>query len=324
MGIERMNYCIAYLITVICLICHIGKAQQRIWVDTDIRSGKMNGDMDDAIAMLMLLDDTTIQIEGISFVHNVNYADKVTRKLLSWFGGEKSIPLFKGATSIKQVGASNKATEAIIAALEKGPMKILALGPATNIATALKARPDLRSNVQEIVFCAGRRPEMVFSPAGKARFSDYNFDLDSISGRILLKSSVPITLAGYDCADSLYITHGDYAHLKESAHAGDRWMYRKMKRWEGFWHTFVGTENGFIPFDCATLGVMLWSDLFSVERSIPAVVRIDANDTQNTVRGPVKAYLLVEWGAVGHQVDYCHHVNSAFKKNVMYSLRRHD
>jgi len=294
--------------------------QQRIWVDTDIASGKLRGDMDDAIALHMLLRDTSFRIAGISVVHGVDHAEKMTRQLLAWHAPQRTIEVHRGARSFKEFGQRNAAVNALEKALEAGPLIILALGPATNIGTVLQLRPDLWRNVQHISFCGGRRPGMVFSPAGKARFSDYNFDHDSVAARVMLQTNVPITLAGYDCSDSLFITHADYAHLQHSDLPSDRWFYKKMKRWEGFWRTFIGTDKGFIPFDCATLGILLQPEAFEVDTDIPAFVAVRENDTQHTIKGPTKAYLLVDGTASGRTVNYCHHAKVAFKAMVLRAL----
>ncbi len=309
-------------IIILCFSCSsvLFAQQYRVWVDTDIASGKLHGDMDDAITLLMLLRDTSIAIEGISLVQDVKHAHTTTQKLISWYGNGRQIPLYKGATSFKNFGQPNAATAALIAALEQGPIIILALGPATNVTTALQLRPDLQQNVQALSFCAGRRPGMLFSPANKARFSDYNFDLDSTAGRLLVGMNIPITLAGYDCSDSLFITKAEYGFLKQSNKPGDRWIYRNMKRWEGFWRTFIGTTKGFIPFDCSTYGVLFYPNEFDVELYIPAYVAVAENDTQHTIKGPTKAYLLVNRAANTKTVDYCHYTKPAFKQRLLKAL----
>jgi len=313
-----------YLILLLIFLCFglaESTAQRRVWVDTDISSGKLKGDMDDALALLMLLRDSTVQMEGISLVHGVKHADKVTRKLLDWYADGREIPVHVGADSHKEFGQRTAAIRALEQALEQGPMMILALGPATNITTLLQLRPDLRPNVQAISFCAGRRPGMVFTPAGaKVRFSDYNFDLDTVAGRLLLQMDVPLLLAGYDCADSLFLTKADYRHMKKSDHRGDRWFYRNMSRWEWVWRTFLGVKGGFIPFDCSTAGALLHSSEFETEKRIPAFVDIRENDSPQIIQAERKSYLLVQEDSSGTKVDYCHLTRPEFKQRLLRAL----
>jgi inosine-uridine nucleoside N-ribohydrolase len=311
------------LLTVLLLVLlgtGLASGQHRVWIDTDIASGKLNGDMDDALALVMLLRDTSVQIAGISVVHGLTHAEKTVRRLLRWYAPGRDIAVHRGATSYRQLGERTDATTAIERALTEGSLTIMALGPATNLATVFESRPDLTAKVNAISFCGGRRPGMVFSPGGKARFSDYNFDLDTASGRMLMTQGLPMTLAGYDCSDSLFISRQDYAHLQSSRHRGDRWMYRKLRRWEGFWRTFVGTDRGFIPFDCATVGVMLHPEFFLVDDSSTVHVHWSENDTRNTVKGAFKNYLLAVDDTDGVKVSYCHHALPAFKQKLLGAL----
>ena len=311
-----------FLLVSALAICGAVQAQeQRVWVDTDIMIGKFKHDVDDGLALLMLLADTGIRIEGMSFVHGVDYAQKVTEKMLGWHAPDRDIPLFKGADKENEFGLKTPAVEAIIAALEKGPMTILALGPMTNVATVIHTRPDLLPNILSVVFCAGRVPGMTFSPgSGKIRFSDYNFDLDPASGQAVLNSGVPMLLAGYDCSDSLFIAHADFIHLKHSKLAGDKWLYHQLKEWEKLWRLFMGSEKGFIPFACSTVGAFLYPNEFEIIDSIPAFIKVEKNDSKNTVSTATKPYLLVKEEAVGRSVSYCSYTSNMFKQRLLRVL----
>jgi len=294
--------------------------KQRVWVDTDIMIGKFKHDVDDGLALLMLLNDTNLVIEGISFVHGVDYAEKVTTKLLQWYAPERRISLYKGVDDSTGFGKRTPAVEAMIAALEKGPMKILALGPMTNVATVLQLRPDLHANVEVIAACAGRKPGMHFSPGSpKFRFADYNFDLDPSSMKVVLTTNVHVLLAGYDCSDSLFLSKADFFHLRNSDRAGDRWLYRKLKSWHSLWVSFIGVEQGFIPFDCSTYGALFHPDSFNTVTT-GAVIRTEENDTKNTVRSAFKPYLLTDDSGNTRKVSYCDHTKQEFKARLLKTL----
>ena len=66
------------LVSLLALFSFCTFAQQRVWIDTDIMIGKFRRDVDDGLALMLALQDTSIKIEGISFVHGVDYAEKVT------------------------------------------------------------------------------------------------------------------------------------------------------------------------------------------------------------------------------------------------------
>ena len=300
-------------------------SQQRVWIDTDIMIGKFRKDVDDGLALILILRDTTVEIEGISFVHGVDYADKVTTKLLNWYAPNRNIPTFKGSDDSTGFGKETDAVKAMIAALEKGPMAILALGPMTNVGTVLQLRPDLHKNITAISYCAGRKPGMLFSPgSGKVKFSDYNFDLDPKSSATLLETEIPVVLAGYDCSDSLFLNREDFIHLKKSDNKGDRWLFRQLKDWESLWSLFLGSKRGFIPFDCSTVGALLYADEFNIETEILAFIKIDKNDTKYTVSTPTKQFFYVDENGEGKPVSYCDFTKQKFKKRLLHALNHPD
>jgi inosine-uridine nucleoside N-ribohydrolase len=300
-------------------------SQQRVWIDTDIMIGKFRKDVDDGLALILILRDSTVEIEGISFVHGVDYADKVTSKLLNWYAPDHNIPTFKGSDDSTGFGKETDAVKAMITALEKGPMAILALGPMTNVGTVLKLRPDLHKNITAISYCAGRKPGMLFSPgSGKVKFSDYNFDLDPKSSAALLETEIPLVLAGYDCSDSLFLSRKDFIHLKKSDNKGDRWLFRQLKSWENLWSIFLGSKRGFIPFDCSTVGALLYADEFNIETEIPAFIKVDKNDTKYTVSTPTKQFFYADENGKGKPVSYCDFTKQKFKKRLLHVLHHPD
>jgi len=295
--------------------------KQRVWIDTDIMIGKFRRDVDDGLALILALQDSNIQIEGISFVHGVDYADKVTAKLLNWYAPNSEIPTFKGSDDSTGFGKETEAVTAMIAALEKGSLAILALGPMTNVGTVLRLRPDLHKNITAISYCAGRRPGMLFNPgSGNVKFADYNFDLDPASSAVLLETDIPVLLSGYDCSDSLFISLDDFKHLKKSKNEGDRWLYRQLKSWHSLWRTFIGSKKGFIPFDCSTVGVLFYAEEFNIIPKIPSYVKVDVKDTKFTVSTPTKPYFYVDENGSGKQVSYCDYTKAEFKVRLLKVL----
>jgi pyrimidine-specific ribonucleoside hydrolase len=286
--------------------------------------GKFANDVDDGLALILALSDTNLQIEGISFVHGVDYAEKVTDKLLGRYAPNRTIPTYKGADDSTCFGQETAATKALAEAL-KEPLTILALGPMTNIGTLLELHPEVASNVQAMTYCAGRTPGKVFTPEGsKVKFSDYNFDLDPKATAAVLNANVPLLLSGYDCSENLFLTKDDFKFLKQSKDKTDRWLFRKMKSWNGLWRTFFGSKNGFIPFDCPTVGALLYADEFEITESIPAFIEVRENDTRSLVKSDTKPYLFVEQNKEGHPVSYCHSTKAEFKKRLLKALGHPD
>jgi inosine-uridine nucleoside N-ribohydrolase len=85
--------------------------------------------------------------------------------------------------------ARRGAVEFLIAEIERRPgeVTILALGPMTNIALALRLRPEIETKIKQIVFMAGN-----LKVAGNASPSaEFNFWFDPEAARIVLRSRIP-------------------------------------------------------------------------------------------------------------------------------------
>jgi len=77
----------------------------------------------------------------------------------------------------------------LISEIERRPgeITILALGPMTNIALALRMRPDIETKIKRIVFMGG-----AFRVAGNAsNNAEFNFWFDPEAARIVLRSRIP-------------------------------------------------------------------------------------------------------------------------------------
>src|SRR5206468_10242450 len=68
-----------------------------------------------------------------------------------------------------------------------GEVTILALGPMTNIALALRLRPDIETHIKRIVFMGGN----VHVPGNATHSAEFNFWFDPEAARIVLRSRIP-------------------------------------------------------------------------------------------------------------------------------------
>ncbi len=254
---------------------------KKIWIDTDNRMGKVKGDVDDGVALIFALADSTIDIRGISTVHNVHHAGKVTRKLLRWYGNERQIQIFKGAKNADGTGIETEAVKALADALMKERLAIVALGTATNIASLLQLHPEVIPQVEEIVFCMGRSPGMRFVPGNSKReLSDYNFELDPEAMRQVLKTKIPVSLVGFEAASSIDLGKSDIMPFKTNGRKGDKWVYRQLKAWRWKWKLFLDSKKGFIPFDAITMGYLLNPEYVRCEADVPVAVESLDGDKQ--------------------------------------------
>ena len=235
----------------------------RIWIDTDAACGATTRtDPDDCLAILWLVEHGA-HIIGISTSFGNASGEVVadrTAALLAQVAldGMPAPPVFRGYGTPSATGVPiPPGVNALQAALEAGPLTILALGPLTNVAAALEGRPDLHRNVTRIVAVMGHRPGHLFHPTeGKGAgamfghgpiFRDLNVSVDPDAVGAVLALAVPITLIPYDAARATLITGADLEGLARKGAAG-AWVAQSALPWLAFWKDEVGLL-GFYPFD---------------------------------------------------------------------------
>jgi inosine-uridine nucleoside N-ribohydrolase len=219
---------------------------RRIWVDTDAACGHApRTDPDDCLALLALAQQVPQRIAGISVVAGnapLDVTDRTTRELMQL--ANPGIAVHSGHRALAH-------------ALEAEPLTIVALGPLTNIASALRDRPRLAAKVAQLVAVMGRRPGHLFHPAEGAGggmllghgpvFSDFNFAQDPAAAAAILGYDFPIILVPYDAARHVEIDGAGLDRLaaRGGAHA---WVAERSRGWLAFWQEDIG-RAGFYPFD---------------------------------------------------------------------------
>jgi inosine-uridine nucleoside N-ribohydrolase len=301
-----------------------GTAQTKVWFDTDIMIGmpdKEAREVDDGIALIMALKQPEISIVGISNITYVDYGFDMVNKILAWHHRGSPIPVYKGSPNADDLGRENDATRAMYQALLKDKLTILALGPVTNVATLISNHPDIIPNIEKIVMCAARTPGLPFNPGlGKLNVFDYNYEMDTLSMNVLLASPVPLVFAGYEPSSYTHIGNIDLSCLDLTLQA-DKWLYETVQPWMQLNERYFGV-HGFIPFDCATLGMVTHPDYFTYYEDIPIQVNHKPNDA-STIQPLVKTknYLEVSYEFKSKKkVLYARRALHGFEEKILESL----
>jgi inosine-uridine nucleoside N-ribohydrolase len=81
------------------------------------------------------------------------------------------------------------AVEFLISEIERNPgeVTILAIGPMTNIALALRMKPEIETKIKRIVFMGGN----IHVPGNASPAAEFNFWFDPEAARIVLRSRIP-------------------------------------------------------------------------------------------------------------------------------------
>ena len=252
----------------------------RVWIDTDAACGHTERtDPDDCFALMLLIRSRELKLAGISTVHGnatIDTTDRVTRELVAILATEgwevPKVHLGSDRANADAVSvAAAPAHAALRQALEEGPLTIIALGPLTNIAEALKDKPNLQRQVSRLVAVMGRRPGHLFHPSEGVSggmlfghgpiFRDFNFDKDQNSAKHVLAMDLPLTLIPYDVARKVALTGADLDGLNANGGAS-AWIASHARGWLQFWKQDVG-KDGFYPFDLMAAAYSLQPSLFS-------------------------------------------------------------
>jgi len=198
---------------------------RRLWIDTDTAS-------DDAVAIVMALRHPNTEVIGMSVVignvpvemgvQNALYTAELCGKSIPVHAGA-ALPLVRpfataqhvhGADGMGDIGlplkgrtaTSNDAIRAMIEAFRKEPgeLELVALGPLTNLALAIRIEPQFASWVKRCVIMGGTG----VLPGNATPLSEFNWWIDPESVHIVLESGMKVEMVGWDVslADSVIDT----------------------------------------------------------------------------------------------------------------------
>ncbi len=266
----------------------------RVWIDTDAACGQGHRtDPDDCFAILLLAQQSTIEVVGISTVFgnaSLHKTDRTTRDLINLLGKTEphAIPVYQGASEpLKQEESiatvrPQEAHDALRKALEEKPLVIVALGPLTNVAMALKDRPHLQANVTRLVAVMGRRKGHVFHPVegGMAHsflghgpiFRDFNVTEDEQAAAVVLAMGLPLTLIPYEAARDVRLDRSTLQRM-EILDGAAAWVAQRAHRWLTYWRDDINIA-GFYPFDLVAAAYVLEPSLLRCA-SVPVAVEDD-------------------------------------------------
>jgi len=190
-------------------------APQRIILDTD-------PGVDDAMAIFLALRSPELKVEAITAVSgNVPLSFTLPNALrLVEIAGRPDVPVAGGAATPlvrrlvtahyvhgnnglggvefpepKLKAVAEPAAELIHRVVHENPgeITIVAVGPLTNVATALKSDPGLAAKIKGIVVMGGSLSGGNITPA-----AEFNFYVDPEAARMVFDAGVPLVMVGLD------------------------------------------------------------------------------------------------------------------------------
>jgi purine nucleosidase len=192
---------------------------------------------DDAVALMLALASPELEVLGITTVGgNVPIAYTAANALrIVEFAGRREVPVAAGCdrplhreliTAAQIHGefglqgldlptpttalADGHGVGLLIDMLrQRAGVTVCALGPLTNVATALAQEPDIRSRIERIVLMGGARQGGNVTPV-----AEYNIYADPEAAAAVFGSGVPITMLGLDVTHQALVTPARLAALR--------------------------------------------------------------------------------------------------------------
>lgn len=191
-------------------------------LDTDIGT-----DVDDALALALILDSPELSLVGVTCVYgDVDLRARLARKLLR-LAGRSDVPVLTGARhtllGLRPVYWAGHEGRGLLETGDEGPgpdaehaidflvrtvmsnpgqIHLLAIGPLTNVALALRREPRLAQNLAHLTLMGGavRGPGDLELP-----YAEHNIRSDPEAAHVVFTSGAPITMIPLDVTTKVTI-----------------------------------------------------------------------------------------------------------------------
>jgi purine nucleosidase len=236
-------------------------APRRIIIDTDPGLGAPGADIDDGLAIAMALRSPEVVVEALTIVVgnvDVTAGTANARALLQRLGRE-DVPVAVGAgrplvqdlaglravfdahlpdeqrraPGTRDPDGSGEAARLLVERVMSAPgeITVIAIGPMTNLATAIALEPRFAGAVAELVLMAGAATTYAQNITPVADFNAY---ADPEALQVVLDSGAPIRMVGLDQTARVMLTRDDAAALRAHGDAFGAWAGECTEAWIDF------------------------------------------------------------------------------------------
>jgi len=186
-----------------------------VWLDLSPALGDPPRDPGDALALLQASGSPQLRLRGVSVtfgnvpvVRGYPAAVEVLGRLQTGL-----LRPWRGPSSPEERAAPTEATQLLTEALGDTRLTVIALGPATTLASVLLRQPALVSQIERVVFVGGQ----VAADAASSDVPDANVIADVDSLKVVLDSDVAITLVPPGPRAGVTLTADDLSGLDAPA-----------------------------------------------------------------------------------------------------------
>lgn len=177
---------------------------------------------------------------------------------------------------LTQQPSSENAIDVLLNAAEEygDDLTIVALGPLTNIATALRTKREVMQKVGRIVIMGGA----VMVPGNISAAAEFNFFVDPDAAQIVMESGIPLTLVGLDVAMKAPLSRQDLeAHVAQNPSTISQFIADCTEIYMAFYRDNEGFYGCYLH-DPLAVGVAIDPSLVSTE-SLYMVVETEGKFT---------------------------------------------
>ena len=150
----------------------------------------------DVLRMLEIIKRTDIPVfEGANLPLKHRVSDFAIRQYGSWYSDNDPSKPFGGFAKkkIETISAAEFINKEVTA--NPGEITIVALGPLTNVATAIQDNPKLSRKIKKIFIMGGAIASLPDGAGNITPNAEYNFWVDPEAAKIVLRSGIPIELS---------------------------------------------------------------------------------------------------------------------------------
>jgi len=158
----------------------------------------------------MMCDVANSQVPVFAGCAKPMIRDAISAEYIHGDTGINGIDVFEPKTPLQDKHAVDFIIDALLAR-DKVPVTLIPTGPLTNIATAMKRRPEILSHIEEIVIMGGAMRE----GGNRTPSAEFNILVDPHAADIVLNCGRPITLMGLDITHKVLSTEARVARIGE-------------------------------------------------------------------------------------------------------------
>ena len=212
-------------IALVLLLPSLSAADHKVIFDTDFAIPPQ----DDSLALLFTLGSPELELLGITTVAGNRSMEQATADVLRVLeiAGRQEIPVFKGANMplvheksefatrvhgewwsdepppappggfAKKQAETMSAVDFLVRTVMENPgeITILAIGPLTNVAIAIRQEPGFAERVKHLVIMGGAVATLPDGGGNVTPNAEFNFWVDPEAAKVVLRSGIPIELS---------------------------------------------------------------------------------------------------------------------------------